>query len=244
MNSLPLLLAARGGVPWPVVIFFVVVAIQVAAGLWRHLRRKGGGRYDASEPTALEPIPGHDWRARPSTGFPQHRGGAFPANRTTARIPPAFDDAERQRRLERQLRGGGNWRGGPPPIPATTYVDAEQSPEFAPEPSGRLASLSESATALNEAQRRLTHAAAASAMGLPGLHEAGGALKSASQRLAQAGESVLHPTNAHAVPARADPSGPSLPEQLNQTLRDPASARGAVITALLLGKPKALEDFP
>lgn len=111
MNSLPLLLAARNGVPWPVVIFFVVVAIQVAAGLWQHWRRKGGRTGTASEPMDLEPIPGHDWRGGRPDGFPQHRGAALPARRATTRVPPAFDEAERARRLERQLRGGILARG-------------------------------------------------------------------------------------------------------------------------------------
>ena len=250
MNALPSLLA-DGGFPWPVLIFFLAVGFQVVAGIWRSLQSRDPKIPRPERPERAEHPPG-EWSERGLSGSPSQARAKNPTARTPGMAGRTGSPLEAlQARLERQLRGDRDWRAVPPPPLPTLEASAriEVAREPLPPTSEPLVFLDESANALKSARQHLTQADALTQRDLQsGIGErrtAQLALRRADQQLASASAATMHTQRHHTADSVAgfNPNpNPNLPTQLRDSLRDPASFRGAMILSIVLGKPKALEE--
>ncbi len=226
---------AKVSVPWPLIIFAVVVTFQVLAGAFQQWLRSARRREEAerADPETSIPEFPEPWLA---PTFPRRSEYPEP-RRTPLPLPSPMTEEERAARLERILRGTARVRETPPAVPATA-----QPREFEPTPSGTWVTLDESADALRHASEQLAKADALATMSLTPLSEASSAMQEATDRLNQGDQAIFHPTVLRAVetPRRDAPTGYAA--ELARTLRDPATARGAILVSVLLGRPKALED--
>jgi len=236
----PAFLAKVDG-PWPLIIFVLVVAFQVGSALWQRLR-------SATASTEPDEIPGFP-PMQPPMRPPNTRAHGMPAGGS-----PSFGgfmpltEAERAERLERQLRGGGAWRGVPPPALEPPPLFYETSRESGPGPSTEnWVTLDGAAAAMQEAHANLARAGALATESPPPLRRASASLAEATVRLTAADAAITHPHALRASGSRAGEStGRSAPAglaaDLARSFREPATARGAVIASILLGRPKAFED--
>ena len=228
-------LLAKVSVPWPLIVFAVVVTFQVLAGAFQQWLRSSRRREEAERaaPEVSIPEAPEPWLAPTlprSTEYPELR-------RSPPTLPPPMTDAERAARLERILRGTARVKEAPPVVVATN-----QPREFEPTPSGTWVTLDESAEAMRHASQQLAKADALATMSLTPMSEASAAMQEATDQLNQGDQAIYHPAVLRAVetPRRDAPTGYAA--DLARTLRDPATARGAIIVSVLLGRPKALEE--
>lgn len=231
----PAFLAKVDG-PWPLIIFVLVVAFQVGSALWQRLRSQMAST-EPEETGDFPPVRPPNTRAHgmPAGGSPSF-GGFMP-----------LTEAERAERLERQLRGGGAWRGVPPPPlgpPPLYETSRESGPGASTE---NWVTLDGATAAMQEARVNLARADALGTEALPPLRQASASLAQATARLAAADAAITQPHALRASGSRAGEStGRSAPAglaaDLARSFREPATARGAVIASILLGRPKAFED--
>ena len=100
----------------------------------------------------------------------------------------------------------------------------------------------DSKIALDDAHSRLAHADALATESLPPLSDAPQALREATERLAAADEVVQLARASRGFEHLSRPAPTGLAAELARSLREPATARGAIIAGILLGPPKALEE--
>lgn len=215
----------------PLIIFAVVVAAQVAAAVWKKLRQE----IETDEAGKQEGDPILRRLGENLLGMPRPS------------IPPIdpfmpLTDEERRARLERQLRGGGNWRGAPPP-PLESSPESEASRELEPAPTlENWVTFDDAAAAMRDAQERLARADALATETPPSFREAPAALEEATTRIWAGGQAVDHPEAPRGAISTAHHPNAGVAREMARSFREPATARGAVIAAILLGRPKALED--
>lgn len=180
-------------------------------------------------------------------------GGEFPRRERTELPESVLDSLTEQERAairERQIHGTGNGRPTPPPLyptlsppPMPVEVPPDLPRESGPGPTTQdWVPWQESPAAMAEAHGRMAEADARATESLPPLQEAPQALMEARQRLAAADARVQR---ARAIPTASEtptrPATSGVAAELARSLREPATARGAVIAGILLGPPKALE---
>ncbi len=223
---MPTLLARLDG-PWPLVIFAVAVICQVGAAAWQRWRQQN---LESTATTGdLESILGRMSSAQDTS--------------PESAIAP-LTEAERAAIRERQLRGTGNWRNPAPPLPAPPPLPAyETTRESGPGPTTEnWVPWEESTAALNEAHARLAQADVVATESLPPLRAAPEALRAATERLAAADQLIQQARATRRSENVARPAPTGLAAELARSLREPATARGAVIAGVLLGRPKCLEE--
>lgn len=221
----PLLARLEG--PWPLVIFAMAVICQVGAAAWQRWRQQN--LESGNEPLNLETLLG----ASPA------RSDDSPESAIAPLTP-----AERAAIRERQLRGASPWRSVLTPLPpCLPEPPAETSREAGPGPSTEnWVPWVDSKIALDDAHSRLAHADAVATESLPPLSDAPQALREATERLAAADEVVQLARASRGFEHLSRPAPTGLAAELARSLREPATARGAIIAGILLGPPKALEE--
>ncbi len=218
----PFMARTNGPIWLPLAIFLGFIGLNLIAAF---LKRVFGWSADTHE------TPSDEGRWTPSDRFD-------PVARPTGSPLASLSTAERQAKLERQLRGGPlpgrthRTDHRPPPLPPLVPIAADSEPlpsSWAP--------LTEAPAALQEAHERLAYADAVATAPLPPLAEAPAALQEGDRRLADADARTHRP---HSAPP-STLHQPSLAAEMGRSLRDPATARGSIIAAIILGPPKALE---
>lgn len=227
---MPLYLAKVDG-PWPLIIFAVVVAFQVGAALWHRLRNSG----TSNDPESSGNFPRERPWWNPAPGFPEQPSPPFAGSRN-------LSEAEQLAKLERQLRGTGNWRGSPPPpLPPPITHEYSHDAESSPSPENWV-TFEDTTAAMQEAHRRFAVADAVVTESPPLLRGAQAVLWEATARLAAADAAVANRMASRGAVSTARHHNVGVAAEMARSFREPATARGAVIAAILLGRPKALED--
>lgn len=224
-----ILLLARLDGPWPLAIFAVAVFCQVIAGLWQRSRRTGSSRNDDVMDLA------------------ELLGGDRSTSAGDQDVPlEPLTTAERTAIRERLMHGTAREPFAtqpvftPPPIPPP---EAEYSRESGPSPTTEnWVPWVESPQAFNEAHARLTQAEQLATESVTAPPDARQALRAATDRLAAADQAVQNARATDRFESVNRPPQSPLAAELARSLREPATARGAVIAGILLGRPKALED--